>query len=242
VKLSVIVLATAILLSMGQTKSLLAQTADVDDNPLVEYTTPDQKPGEIKSRSQKPLMQWKDGWLFAMQRKNTNHTVYNLFHTDCNSKRTKSLYKTIVKDDGSFFSESRDYGDEYNSVENSTSSVGAYCNTPKVLLPNVEDMPIAQSFKTGILKRYHVLERKGDVIKVFAHTPIQGKRILETNSITSYNCKTKEAKGHFSFQIMANGEVVQYEAPTRPTWDPGFSKEKPEFEKYNQMVDTYCGQ
>jgi hypothetical protein len=241
-KLATVLFASAILLSMGQTTSVLAQTADIDENPLVEYTTPDQEPGEIKSRSQKPLMQWKDGWLYARQRKHTNHTVYNLFHTDCKSKRTKSLYKTIVNEDGTFFSESRSYDDEYNSVENSTSSVEAYCKTPKVLMPNVENMPIAQGFKKDRLKRYHVLERKGDVVKVFAHTPIQGKRILETNSITSYNCKTKEAKGHFSFQIMANGEVIQYEAPTKPTWNPGFSKEKPEFEKYNQMVDTYCGQ
>jgi hypothetical protein len=236
-KLGALVLATS-LLANGVAQAAPAPEINEDANPYVDVTDfiPNSSEkitllskGEKLYMSSKAHMQWGNGYLSTTYWTLGDQKQYRLIHVDCILKQGKTLYKTIIRGDNGFYNQSVSSWDAYNSVENSRRVVGLYCKQPLAEIPTWDSMPTT-TYSNGVKIHYYVTERNNDIINVYEFFPPSATKMVYGYSHRRYNCKSKERKFLFDFQIMANGEVVQYQPSYKGKW-----------EKFgDKVMETFC--
>ncbi len=233
-------------LSMSPANAM-ALIVDEDANPYIEVPQTSKKVGGRKYRISKPLMQWKDGWLYTTRLENTNRgkLIYFLNEVDCKQKKVRSLYTTTISYDNSIDHISYNFNTDFSSVANSTDIVSQYCDQPRVTLPKYKDMRLSVAPSAGRGKTplsYFVSQRVGDVITVFSFAKPTSRALTNQYGYSKYNCQTLGSKDLFNLQTTENGEVVQYYAPTNPKWMPkqSFGKDEAKTLRYQKMVSNFC--
>jgi hypothetical protein len=211
-----------------------------DVNPYVEKHVPSSQLKKVKGYIiSKPLMTWENGYLYSSRTEDEKGTWFKLSYANCHFKRSRVLYTTRIEENGGFSNYSMDVDNPYLSVEKSQISIGQYCSGPQPEVLNLQNLPKVVGASNSEL-RYKVLQRNFDTVKVLTYKTLQYNGHSHY-SIMRYDCKTQADMEIFHVQTTPVGEVVEYHAPTQPTWNSVISgDDQARNKRYENMINTFC--